>query len=49
MKQLASFSRFEAFEIDFINKACESIAICIPQSKWRRKYIYCHRYIQIKL
>jgi CHASE3 domain sensor protein len=27
--ELASFSRFEEHEIDFINKACESIAACI--------------------
>ncbi|SKC64502.1 GAF domain-containing protein [Ohtaekwangia koreensis] len=27
--ELASFNRFEEFELEFINKACESIAACI--------------------
>ncbi|WP_333820819.1 CHASE3 domain-containing protein [Ohtaekwangia sp.] len=27
--ELASFNRFEQFEIDFINKACENIAACL--------------------
>ena len=35
--ELASFSRFEEHEIDFINKACDSIAACIFAVKMTEK------------
>lgn len=35
--ELASFSRFKDFEIDFINKACESIAACIFTVRTKEK------------